>query len=207
MYQAHLDMFRRARGETLTFADSISQRQADWSPASGKWSLGEVLDHLLLAEKLYRGTFVRLIELQKSGRRALISSSFSDVNTSVGYLPQSLLPFLEVPFTVFNMFVPSFVREAMTQFRLLPAQNPDIAQPIKGRPVRDLSGELRSSLLETEALFHSNPGLNYRQMRYRHPLMGDNNALQILRILALHERRHHSQMRDILQSRQFPKAA
>jgi hypothetical protein len=44
-------------------------------------------------------------------------------------------------------------------------------------------------------------------MRYQHPIMGSNNVLQMLRIMALHERRHQSQIRDILRSRQFSMVA
>ena len=62
----------------------------------------------------------------------------------------------------------------------------------------------RGDTLYQIALDH---GLDYRELRYQHPLMGDNNVLQILRILSLHERRHHSQIQDIFRSRQFPKAA
>jgi len=38
-------------------------------------------------------------------------------------------------------------------------------------------------------------------------MLGDNNLLQILRIVSLHERRHQSQIQDVLHSRQFPKVA
>jgi hypothetical protein len=118
-----------------------------------------------------------------------------------------VLPLLDIPFSVFNMFVPGFARELLSEYRLMPAQNPGIATPRKGRPVLDLRQELRSSLGETETLFESNRDLDYRQMRFSHPLMGDNNALEVLRIMAMHERRHQSQMRDVLRSRGFPAKA
>ena len=201
MFTRDLEMLRLSRAETLRLASGVTQEQSEFSPAPGKWSAGEVLDHLLLAENYYRSIFVQLIEMKKSGARPVISSSFADVNTSIAYIPRSVLPWLEIPFTVFNMFVPTAVREAMTQIRLLPAQNPDMATPRKGKPVGELRDALRASYEETAALFQSNPGLDYRGMRYRHPLLGDNNMLQVLRIVALHERRHHSQIRDILRAR------
>ena len=137
----------------------------------------------------------------------MIRSSFAEVNTSIAYIPKSLLPLLEVPFTVFNMFVPAVVREAMTQIRMLPAQNPDMAAPRRGKPVNELRDALKSSYEDTAAVFRENRRLDYRRMRYGHPLLGDNNMLQVLRIVALHERRHQSQIREILSSRQFPRVA
>jgi hypothetical protein len=44
-------------------------------------------------------------------------------------------------------------------------------------------------------------------MLYQHPIMGSNSVLQMLRIVALHERRHQSQIQEVLRSRQFPKVA
>src|SRR5437899_1251936 len=117
MYKEDLETFRLTRAETLRVSSGLTQAQSDFAPAPGKWSVGEVLDHLLLAEDYYRRIFHRLIELQKSGARPVITSSFSDVNTSIAYIPKSVLPLLEVPFTIFNMFVPTAVREEMTQIR------------------------------------------------------------------------------------------
>src|SRR5436853_84896 len=143
----------------------------------GKWSAGEVLHHLLLAENLYRGNFAQLIELQKSGQRPILRRSFADLNTSIAHIPKPILPMLEIPFTVMNMFVPSVVRETMMQFRLVPAQNPDVITPKKGQPVNDLRVALQASYDEMAALFNANPNLNYRGMTYQHPIIGSNNEL------------------------------
>jgi DinB superfamily len=207
MYEQNLEMLRLARAGTLRLCSGIGQAQSDFVPAVGKWSTGEVVDHLLLAEAFYRGIFVKLIQLQKSGQRPALDIGFSEVNTSIAYIPKAILPMLDIPFTIFNMFVPNGVREVLTQFRLLPAQNPDMTTPQKGKPIHELRKALSASYEETAALFHANPGLNYREMRYRHPLMGDNNVLQSLRILALHERRHQSQIQDIVRSSQSSKVA
>jgi DinB superfamily len=207
MMEDGLTLLHRTREETLSLAASLTQVQADFRPAPGRWSAGEILDHLILSEKLYRQLISELIALAKAGRRPVISQGFREVNTSIANIPKGALPFLEVPLTVFNMFVPGFVRDTMTQFRLLPAQNPDIAEPRPGAPVDELRQGLRDSYKQTAALLRSSPGLDYRKLRYQHPLMGDNNVIKILRILALHERRHQSQLRDLLRSSRFPKAA
>jgi hypothetical protein len=207
MYEQNLELLRLTRAATLRLCAGVSQAQSEFVPGAGKWSVGEVLDHLLLAERFHRGIFVRLIDLQKSGRRPTISLGFNDVNTSIAHLPRSLMPMLDVPFTIFNMFVPRVVRETMTQFRILSAQSGDIGVPQKGKPVRELQDALSASYEDTAAVFRKNPQLDYRELRYTHPLLGGNDVLESLRIVALHERRHQSQIQDILQSRQFPKVA
>jgi hypothetical protein len=204
MYHAGLQLFCSVRGETRRLAEGLTQEQAEFAPAPRKWSVGEILDHLLLSEGIYREKFRQLIMLHKAGRTAVVRSSFGEIDTSVLFIPKSILPLLNVPFSIFNLFVPPFVREIMTQYPLMPAQNPDSATPRKGRSVAELHSELESSLKETQALFEANPDLDYRRMRFSHPLLGDNHALQVLRILALHERRHQSQIRGVFKTNGFP---
>ena len=38
------------RAQTLKETEALSQAQADWQPADGEWSIGEILHHVMLAE-------------------------------------------------------------------------------------------------------------------------------------------------------------
>lgn len=207
MYQADLAFFRATRHRTLELVEGLSQAQTEFSPGPSRWSVGEVLDHLLLAEALNRREIAQLINLAKSGHRPYLNRTFADLNVSIAFIPKAMLPFLEVPFRLLNMLMPSCARELMTRYRLIPAQNPDVGTPRQGRLVDDLRQELRSSLQETEVLFEVNPTLDYRAMIHQHPLTGVNNVLQLLRFVASHERRHQSQISDILRLPGFPRAA
>jgi hypothetical protein len=207
MYQSNLALFRAARHRTLELSDGLTQAQIDFSPGPSRWAVGEVLDHLLLAEALNRREIAELIDMAKNGRRPHLKRTFADMNVSMAYIPKSMLPALEVPFRMLNMVVPRFAREFMTRYRLVPAQSPDIGTPRKDRSIDDLRRELRASLQEMGALFDANPTLAYRTMIHQHPLMGINNAVQLLRIVALHEQRHQSQIGDILRHPGFPRAA
>jgi hypothetical protein len=206
VYKQNLALLRSTRDDTLRLCSAITQTQSEFALPS-KWSAGEVLHHLVLADDLYRRNFIQLIDLANSGETPILRSNFTELNTSIAYIPKPLLPMLEIPFTVFNLFVPTMLRETLTQFRLLPAQNPDITTPNKGELLPQLRATLQSSCNRIETLFNDNPHLDYRAMRYQHPIMGSNNVLQMLRIMALHERRHQSQIRDILRSRQFSMVA
>ena len=207
MYQSDLALFGAARQRTLELVEGLTQTQIEFSPAAGQWSVGEVLDHLLRGGALNRRDIAELIDLAKSGRRPYLVRTFADVNVSIAFIPKSMLPFLEVPFRWWSMVVPRSAREFLIRNRLVPAQSPDVGTPRKGRALDELCQELRTALQETEALFAANPTLDYRAMMHQHPLLGVNNVLQLLRIVALHEQRHQSQISDILKLPGFPRAA
>jgi len=199
MYQAELASAQAARNGTLSMTTGLSQVQMDFSPGVGVWSVGEILDHLLLTDQIYRHEIAQLIDLARTGRRPFVSRTLVDFNISPAFIPRPLLPFSELPFRMFNLFMPRPVREFMFRYRLVPARNADIANPRKGRNISDLRGELESSIKQTTELLNANPGLNYRKLVFDHPLLGANNVLELLRILAAHELRHQDQIREILQ--------
>ena len=202
-----LDEFRATRTRTLALSDRLSQEQLDYVPAPGKWSAGEVLDHMLLAEGTNRGQIARLIKLKRAGRRPELRLTFSDVNVSVAYVPRSVLPLLEIPLTLVNMLVPDGLRNYLTRNRVVPFRNPDVAAPRSGRPSLRLRGDLADSLRETETLFQTNPDLDYGEMVVRHPLLGRYDVPGLLRFMSAHEQRHQSQIADILSDSPFARSA
>jgi hypothetical protein len=205
--RASLEEFRGTRARTLTLVARLSQEQLDYAPAPSKWSAGEVLDHVLLAEGANRGQVAKLIELKRGGRRPELRLTFSDLNVSVAYVPRSALPLLETPLTILNMFVPDGLRNYLTRNRLVPFQNPDVAAPRRGRAAQRLCADLADSLRETGALLRNNPDLDYGEMIVQHPLLGRYDVPGLLRFMSAHEQRHQSQINDILSDPRFPRAA
>lgn len=203
MFEADLEQFRSARARTLAMVSGLSQAQIDYLPAPGKWSVGEQLDHLLLSDQITRRDIGELIELKKAGRKPFLYRSFADFDVTFFFVPKFMLPLVEAPFNILNVFVPNSVREFLLRYPLIPSRNANAAAPRKGRPIVELRDELSSSLRETEALFEANPHLNYREMIHRHPLLGTHNVPELLRILALHEERHQSQVSEVLKNLRF----
>jgi len=199
-----LDEFRATRARTLAMARGLTQEQLDFVPAPDRWSIGEVLDHMLLAERLNREQIARLIQLKKEGQRPELILTFSDLNISVIGVPRSLLPLLEIPLTLVNMFVPESLRNYLTRTRVLPFRNPNQATPHRGRAAAELHGDLIASLGETERLFQSNSDLNYDEMVLQHPLLGRYDVPGLLRFMSAHEERHQSQIVDIQTSTHVP---
>jgi DinB superfamily len=205
MLKANLQRFRSIRARTLAMIQGLSQTQMDYSTAPGTWSIGEVVDHLILSVEIILSDIAELIELTKAGKKPLLYRSAADFNITAFFIPKCMLPFLEVPFNFLNMFVPDSVREFFVRYRLIPARAADIATPRQGRSTAELRDELRSSLEELEALFAANPSLDYDTMMHQHPLLGTQNVPHLLYIMGLHEERHQSQMADLLTDSRFPK--
>ena len=62
----------RARAEVLREVEGLSQRQADWKPGEQDWSIGEVVDHLTVAEIATGKLTTKLFkELQAGGAAAV----------------------------------------------------------------------------------------------------------------------------------------
>ena len=199
--------FRTTRGRTLQMIEGRTQAELDYTPAPNRWSIGEVLDHMLLGERLNREQIVRLIQLKREGRRPELILTFSDLNISVVGVPRFFLPLFEAPLTVINMFVPDSLRNYLTRTRLIPFRNPDPATPQRGRPAAELRRDLIASLQETERLFQDNPDLDYDEMVVQHPLLGRYDVPGLLRFMSAHEERHQSQITGIQSAPGFTRPA
>ena len=205
-YRSALEFHRTTRAQTLAMVQELSQSQMDYQPEPHKWSAGEVLDHLVLGQRLNLSYIAELIGMKKAGQQPVLILSSSYFDVSIGYIPKRMLPALELPLNLLNMFLPGTVRDFMTQYRLIPAQNPELTNPRRGRPAEELRNDLIVSLKETEALLESHSDLDYGEMVIQRPLLGNNNVPGLLRFLALHVQRDQSQINDILTNPQFPKS-
>jgi DinB family protein len=182
----------------------LTQAQLDYVPAPDKWSVGEVLDHLILGQRLNLSYVTEVIGLKEAGQRPVLGLGFEDVDVSIKYLPKEILPALEFPLSVMNMFLPDRVRDFMTRYRVVPAQSPGITTPRRGRSADELREDLVLSVVETERILGSYKDLDCHQIIIRHPLLGNNDVPGLLRFVALHEQRHQTQIKEILNSPGFP---
>jgi hypothetical protein len=198
MMKASLERFRSIRARTLDLAQGLSQEQMDFSPAADAWSIGEILDHLRLNEHVFHTDIAALIDLVKAGKAPRLYRSFADFNAAPAFIPKWVLPCLEVPFTVINIFLPNSLRETLAQSNLVSIRHPDITTPRKGRPADVLRSELRASLQETETLFAANPTLDYDTMTRQHPLLGIQTVPQFLDLLGIEERLHQDQIAPLI---------
>src|SRR5215831_9065021 len=68
MVQANLEQLHAVRSRTLSQMQDLSQGQLDYVPEPGAWSIGEVVDHLILSEQVLRGDMAILIERAQAGQ-------------------------------------------------------------------------------------------------------------------------------------------
>jgi uncharacterized damage-inducible protein DinB len=199
-----LNALAAVRALTLASVTPLSQAQLDFSPRPGRWSIGEIADHLLLAERLYRDEVTELVKLARAGQTAYRKHSFSDVNVAPLHLPDAVLPWLEIPFGLVSRFMPDALRAIVTELPILPTRNPDVTTPRPHRPAPDLKAGLAASMAATCALVESNSDLDLDALVTEHPLTCRTNVAQILTFLAQHERRHHAQMEGVRLDPRFP---
>jgi uncharacterized damage-inducible protein DinB len=200
-----LNEFASVRALTLAAISPLSQAQLDFSPRPGRWSIGEIADHMLLAESQYRDEIGRLIDLLRAGRRPYIKRSFAEANVSPFFLPDSVLSLLETPFSIIGRIVPDAVRAVITELPLLPTRNPDFATPRPKRQAAAITTDLAWSINRTRDLIAAHPDIDFTQLISEHPLMGRTNVPQILTFLARHERRHQAQMERVRSEPGFPR--
>jgi uncharacterized damage-inducible protein DinB len=200
-FDRDLDALRAARRRTLALIEPLSQQQLDRVPAHGKWSVGEIADHLVLSEGVHRRFMEKLVRLKLEGKRPFLRVSQAELDVTLAFMPRSLAPLLDLPFSILSSIIVQPVREFVTRYRLLPFRAAREAQPRRGRSSASLREKLRTSMESTAAIFEGNAGLDFRELVCQHPLLGAMNMLELLRFLASHEARHHSQITETLRRR------
>lgn len=203
--QLALDQFVVVRQRTLDLITPLTQPQASFQPASGSWSVAEILDHLLLTEKVYRTQLQRLVDLARGGKATSVQLSLKEMNASIAPIPRDIMPYFEKPLLLMNSLVPHSLRETMFRFPLIAGVNPAASDPLR-KDIALLRTELESSLAASKALFEGEMPARLNEMTLTHPMLGSNNVVTLFRLLSAHEERHHGQTRKVLAHPNCPKA-
>jgi hypothetical protein len=203
---AEVERFHMVREETLAILGQVSAEQSLWSPRKGTWSIAQIADHLLRSEEMHRGQFRRLIQMANEGRGSTIEVSLREVDVAFAGVPREVMPLLEFPMKMFNLFVPHVLRETMVRYPLVPALNPRSSEPREGLVIEKLREDLAAALAETESFFRSPMPPNIDELTINHPIIGNNTIPQMLCIMIAHEQRHQEQMSGVRDHANFPKA-
>ncbi len=197
--ESEIRQFRSTRERTRSLVLSLTEDEMADRPGPERWSCGEVLDHLLRTERLWRGEIEELVRLKRSGRQPFLSRLVSDFpRLVVRALPAPLLSLLQIPLTAFNTFVPTRIFLEFLRQRVVKARAPAAITPRRGRPAEELGRELESESAATIAVFEDNDDLRFDRMIYQHPLFGVVTAVDLLRVTTVHEQRHQDQLVEIL---------
>ena len=198
------------RAKTVDLLESCSQEVFD-RPSSpkwingekGQWSLGEHADHILLVENYIRREIIEpLVMKSVAGEKPFIRKTLADFNLSPSFLPHVLLGPVEKMFDISNQitryFVPRSLTEYVFRYSKFPASTPEPWAPTYGRLHAPVMSELKTSLDQLRALFEQHPDANYDGMIFEHTLIGRHTAIQLLRIVIIHEEWHQDRIQEVL---------
>ena len=200
------DDAREVRRETLRLVERLDQGQSEWKPAADRWSVGQVLDHLIKLDHL----IVRELEVAINQRRRglpFVYRSVADIDTAVPWVLRPVLPFVEVPFGIFNAVVPLALRNRFTGNRDIPLQAPGVINPRFGREIDTLRGELEETFDLLEQQQKDDPEIDLDSVYYYNPITGLNSVAALYKFVSNHEERHQKQLRELLDDGGFPPAA
>jgi len=161
----------------LATVAGLSQAQADWRPAEGRWSVGEILHHLCLSNSYFAASTGALIE--RGEREALLAGPTS----------RRVWPRLRL------------VADATASG---PVAHPSAATPTHGLPLADLVAEVGEWHAAVAALLPRIVPLDLAALRAPHPLGFELNLFQWFDMMGAHERRHLLQIHAIRDAGGFP---
>jgi DinB superfamily len=165
----------RARAEVLREVEGLSQRQVDWKPGAQDWSIGEVVDHLTIAEIATGKVTTKLFKTVPAGE--------------VGAFPADLVEFRALP----------------RWPDAPPAGAPEVVWPAAGKPVGELVDVMKAtrerSRQSVERLGQCDP----RRLTFKHFRLGELDLAQWWRLQAEHDQIHVRQIREIKAAAGFPR--
>jgi uncharacterized damage-inducible protein DinB len=201
---SEVDRFRLIREKTLSLLGGLSESQAAWTSRQGTWSIAQIADHLLRSEELYRTQFNRLIAVALQGKSTSIQIDLREIDTSLAWIPVNVLRVFETPVRLFSRMVPDAIRETLIRYPIVPASNPNAAEPRTDLSVDTLRVDLAEAMAITVKLLSGPLPANVDRPTIDHPLMGSNNLPALFRILMAHEERHQGQIAALRGSSDFP---
>jgi len=158
----------------------LTQEQADWRPAPERWSIGEILHHLGLANRQFARAVGMLIGRGRSEGLAAPPGS------------RRAWPRM---------------RSIADASRSGPIKHPVRVTPTHGLPLDGLRRELAASHAAVVEQLPGLTGLDLAALQLQHPLGFELNLYQWVDITGAHERRHLAQINAVIASPGFPAAA
>jgi len=163
------------RAEVLTEAEGLSQRQADWKPSEKDWSVGEIIDHLTIAEIATGKLTTKLTrEAEAAGGLAPFPANLS----AFGLLPPA---------------PPG------------PAEAPPVVRPSHGKSIGDLIATMKTTRERSRQSVERLGTIDPRPRKFKHFRLGELDLAQWWTLQAEHDGIHLAQIRDVKGAPGYPK--
>ena len=167
----------RVRTDVLREVEALSQRQADWRPSANDWSVGEIVDHLTIAETATSKLTTKLLKEIQAGSAAAV-------------FPHDLTEFAAAP-----------LREGDEG-----GEAPPVVRPSHGKPIGELVGVMKATRARSRESVERLAGCDPRQLKFKHFRFGDLDLGQWWRLTAAHDGMHLRQIREVKSVPEFPRS-
>jgi hypothetical protein len=164
------------RAEVLREVQGLSQRQTDWKPSPEVWSVGEIIDHLTLAEIATGKLTTKLTREAAAGG-------------TLAPWPANLTTFAPLP-----PDPPG------------PADAPQVVRPSSGKAIGELIATMRATRERSRQSVEKLGTVDPRALRFNHFRLGDLDLAQWWQLQTRHDGIHLAQIRDVKRAWGFPKA-
>jgi hypothetical protein len=171
------DEMERVRADVLGEVDGLSQRQADWKPGPRDWSVGEIVDHLTIAETATGKLTSKLLKEVQAGSAAAV-------------FPHDLTEFAAAPLRPGDAG----------------GEAPPVVWPGHGKPIGELVETMKSTRARSRQSLERLAGCDPRRLTFKHFRFGDLDLGQWWRLTAAHDGMHLAQIRAVKATPGFPRA-
>ena len=165
------------RADVLREVEGLSQHQADWKPSATEWSVGEVVDHLTIAETATSKLTTKLLKEVQAGSAAAV-------------FPHDLAELSAAP-----------LRDGDEG-----GEAPPVVRPGHGKPIGELVAAMRATRARSRESVGRLAGCDPRRLTFRHFRFGDMDLGQWWRLTAAHDAMHLRQIRAVKGTSGFPRA-
>ena len=170
------DELEAVRSQILREVEGLSQRQADWKPGEQDWSIGEIVDHLTIAEIATGKVTTKLTrEADAAGTRAPFPADVT------GFPPLPPWP-------------------------AGPMEAPPVVWPSAGKPIGELVQTMKATRVRSRQSIEKLATLDPRPLTFRHFRLGDLDLTQWWKLQAHHDGQHLEQIRSVKKAAGFPPA-
>jgi hypothetical protein len=170
------DDLQAVRADVLREAEGLSQAQADWKPGEKDWSVGEIIDHLTIAEV---ATGKLTTKLTREAEAAGASAPF----------PADLTAFRPLP-----PDPPG------------PAEAPPVVWPGHGKPIGELIATMKATRERSRQSIEKLGAVDPRRLTFKHGRFGDLDLGQWWVLQGAHDGIHLAQLREVKSAPGFPKS-
>ena len=163
-----------ARAKVLKEVEGLSQRQADWKPGEKDWSVGEIIDHLTIAEIATGKLTTKLVrEAEAAG--------------ALAPFPADLVAFTPLPSG------PPGTADA-----------PQVVWPGHGKPIGEVVATMKAARERSRQSIERLASVDPRPLRFKHFRLGDLDLSQWWQLQAWHDGLHLDQIREVKRAPGFP---